>query len=123
MGTLPSTARNTIRRRPALRRRVLLGGLITYGQGTHCISCVIRDLSEAGARIGMKPRHALPSNIFLINLRDRIAYECRTMWSKGGEAGLAIKKVMPLDELDASKLGFLKRLGNSEATRMFVPTV
>ena len=123
MSNPSSAARTTVRRRPPPRRRVLLGGLITYGQGTHCFSCTIRDFSETGARISMTPRHALPSSIFLINLRDRVAYECRTKWSKGGEAGLAIEKVMPLDKLADSKLGFLKRLGNSEATRMFVPTV
>lgn len=118
-----SSARTTVRRRPPPRRRVLLGGLITYAQGTHCFSCSIRDFSETGARISMKSRHALPSQIFLINLRDRVAYECRTKWSKGEDAGLAIEKAMPLDEIDDSKLGFLKRLGHSDATRMFVQTV
>ena len=111
-----SSARTTVRRRPPPRRRVLLGGLITYAQGTHCFS-------ETGARISMKSRHALPSQIFLINLRDRVAYECRTKWSKGEDAGLAIEKAMPLDEIDDSRLGFLKRLGHSDATRMFVQTV
>jgi hypothetical protein len=119
----PGTAGKVVRRRPSLRRRVLLGGLVTYGQGTHCFSCVIRDLNEAGARISMKPRHALPSNIFLINLRDRVAYDCRTIWSKGSDAGLAIKKVVKLDEIADSKLAFLKRLGKSEATRTFLPTI
>ena len=118
-----SSAARPVRRRPPPRRRVLLGGLITYGQGTHCFSCSIRDFSETGARISMKTRLALPSHIFLINLRDRVAYECRTKWSKGFDAGLAIEKAMPLDELNDSKLRFLKRLGNSEATRTFVPTV
>jgi hypothetical protein len=120
----PSIATRTkVMRRPPPRRRVLLGGLITYAQGTHCFSCAIRDLSAAGARISMKPRHALPSNIFLINLRDRVAYECRTIWSKGVEAGLAIDKVMPLNALNDSRFSFLKRLGDSHTTRMFVPTV
>lgn len=118
-----SVARTAIRRRPPPRQRVLLGGLVTYAQGTHCFSCAIRDLSAAGARISMQPRHALPSNIFLINLRDRVAYECRTKWTKGGDAGLAIEKAMPLDELNDSRLGFLKRLGYSDATRTFAPTV
>jgi hypothetical protein len=111
------------RRRPPPRRRVLLGGLITYAQGTHCFSCAIRDLSETGARITMKPSHALPSNIFLINLRDRVAYECRTMWCKGAEAGLAIDTVLTLDGLNDTKLAFLKRLGHSHATRVFAHTV
>jgi len=118
-----SSAARPVRRRPPPRRRVLLGGLITYAQGRHCFSCTIRDFSETGARITMKTRLALPSHIFLINLRDRVAYECRTKWTKCGDAGLAIEKAMPLDELNDSKLSFLKRLGNSEATRMFVPTV
>lgn len=122
MSIASSVARAAIRRRPPPRRRVLLGGLITYAQGTHCFSCSIHDLSAAGARISMKPRHALPSNIFLINLRDRVAYECRTKWSKGDDAGLAIEKALPLDELNDSKLAFLKRLGHSDATRMFLPT-
>lgn len=111
------------RRRPPPRRRVLLGGLITYAQGTHCFSCAIRDLSESGVRITMNSRHALPSSVFLINLRDRVAYECRTVWSKGAEAGLAFDKVMPLDELNDSALGFLKRLGHSHATRVFAHSV
>jgi len=118
-----NAARAMVRRRPPPRRRVLLGGLITYGLGTHCFSCAIRDLSETGARISMKPRHALPSSVFLINLRDRMAYQCRTVWRKGEEAGMTIEKVLRLDELSDSKLAFLKRLAHSDATRMFAPTV
>ena len=123
MSSHSSAPRTVVRRRPPPRRRVLLGGLITYAQGTHCFSCAIRDLSETGARISMKPRHALPLNIFLINLRDRVAYECRTVWSQGAEAGLAIDKVLPLDGLNDTKLAFLKRLGHSHATRVFAPAV
>ena len=122
MSNHSSAPRTEVRRRPPPRRRVLLGGLVTYAQGTHCFSCAIRDLSETGARITMNSGHALPLNIFLINLRDRVAYECRTMWSKGAEAGLAIDKAMPLDELNDSALAFLKRLGHSQATRVFAHT-
>jgi hypothetical protein len=118
-----SAVRGMARRRPPPRRRVLLGGLVTYAQGTHCFSCAIRDLSETGARITMKSKQALPSSVFLINLRDRVAYECRTAWNSGYDAGLQIDKVLPLDALDDSRLAFLKRLGHSHATRVFAQAV
>ena len=59
----------------------------------------------------------LPSGFYLINIRDRVAYDSRLVWSNGSEAGVAFKKTLPLAVITDSRLGFLKRLWLSRAAR------
>ena len=102
-------------RRP--RKPVLLTGILAYTNGTHSLDCTFRDLSETGARIAIKKSVQLPSGFYLINIRDRVAYDCQAVWNKGSDVGVAFKKILPLADITDSKLGFLKRLWLSRATR------
>jgi PilZ domain-containing protein len=85
------------RRHP--RRRVLLAGAVCYADGSGSFSCTIRDLSEGGARITIPSGQIIPSSVFLVCLRDRVAYRARLAWNTGTEAGLAFLKSYPLAEL------------------------
>ena len=59
-------------RRPAPRSRVLLSGIVAYGDGAYSLDCTIRNLSKTGARVTTK-QVQLPSDFFLINLKTRRA--------------------------------------------------
>jgi hypothetical protein len=111
------TADRPAERRPKSRRQVLLTGIIASLAGDSSLDCTIRDLSETGARVVAAKGAQVPSHFYLINIRDRVAYEARLVRSEGPEAGVLFKKTMPLSGLTDPALSFLKRMWMSKATR------
>jgi hypothetical protein len=58
-----------------------------------------------------------PSEFHIINIRDRIAYDAKLVWNKGGEIGVIFKKATPLSAISDPALAFLKRLWMAKAAR------
>lgn len=104
-------------RRPKARKQVLLTGIIASHSGDQSLDCTIRDLSETGARIVAAKGVQLPEGFYLINVRDRVAYEARLVRNDGQAAGVIFEKTLPLSGLSDPALGFLKRMWLSKATR------
>ena len=104
-------------RRPKTRKRVLMAGIVVSSDGRSSIDCTIRDLSETGARIVAAKGARLPSNFYLINIRDRVAYEASLVRNDAPEAGIAFKATLPLSTLTDPAKAFLKQLWLSKATR------
>jgi hypothetical protein len=102
-------------RRPKTRKRVLLTGIVAYGNGAHSFLCTIRNLSDTGARLAVGNNAQFPSDFYLINVRDRIAYEAKLVWNRGGEIGVAFKAALPLGDITDPALAFLKRLWLTKA--------
>jgi hypothetical protein len=102
-------------RRPKPRKRVLLTGIIAYGEGAHSFHCTIRNLSESGARLAVTNGALLPSDFYLINIRDRVAYDAKLAWNKSAEIGVTFKAVLPLASITDPALAYLKRLWLSKA--------
>jgi hypothetical protein len=106
-----------VERRPKRRNRVLLGGIVSYAEGKHQFDCAIRDLTDKGARIVVPRNQQFPSSFYLINIRDRIAYDVKIMWNNGKEVGVSFKKTYPLADIADPALSFLKRQWLAQATR------
>ena len=106
-----------VERRPERRRRTLLGGCIVFDDGKQVFDCTIRNLSKSGARITLPAGYSIPTQIFLIHLRDRLVYEAVIVWRKDGEAGLSFKKELRLSELADSQLAYLQALWFERAAR------
>ncbi|HET7084802.1 MAG TPA: PilZ domain-containing protein [Rhizomicrobium sp.] len=104
-------------RRPKTRKRVLLTGIIVFNDGARSFDCTFRNLSETGARVAVGRNAQFPSDFYLINIRDRCAYEAKLVWNNGTEVGVTFHKTLPLGELTDPKLTFLKRLWMSKAAR------
>ena len=107
------------RKRP--RHRAHLSGVVTYNDGVHSFPCTIRNLADDGARISLSERHHLPPRMYLINVRDEIAYEALTVWVGEGEAGVAFLDRLPLREVTDKNLTYLKRLRQGGAPRHWAP--
>jgi hypothetical protein len=114
---IKKTAISESDRRPANRKQVLLTGIVAYDAGQRSFDCTIRDLSQSGARIAAAKGAQFPPEFYLINIRDRVAYEAKVARSDGLEAGVVFKKVLPLSGLSDPNLGYLKRMWMSKATR------
>lgn len=81
-----SNATRELRR--ARRKRSLLGGKIVSPDGAQSFNCVVRDLSDTGARIDVPPSTVFPSRIFLLTPRHALAHEAQLVWRNARQAGL-----------------------------------
>ena len=97
-------------RRPKPRKRVLFGGRIVYQNGERHFDCTIRDVSETGAKITLKPGQPIASSVYLIDTRNRIVYEARVVWNNGREAGLQFRDSFTIASIENKDLLYLKRL-------------
>ena len=102
-------------RRPKPRSRVLLSGLVVYGDGAYSFDCSFRNLSETGARVVVGKNMQFPKDFFLINIRDRVAYDSTVVWNKGGEVGVAFKAKVALSAVTDPSLAYLKKLWLAKA--------
>ena len=75
--------------RTAHRKRTLFKGILCYGQNcAFTVECVIADISEAGARIQVQPGPPVPTDVYLVHLRERAAYEASVAWRRNNNIGL-----------------------------------
>lgn len=88
-------------RRPVARKRVLLGGVAVHQLKRDGVNVQIRDISPKGARVSLPPSAILPAQLYLIVVREQMAYEAEVIWRKGNDVGLSFGKAIDLHETDA----------------------
>jgi hypothetical protein len=103
--------------RSASRRRVLLPGLVVYGNGTYTCDCTFRSLSVSGARIAMTQHLELPERFYLSNIRDGVAYDAQLVWRNGAEVGVRFGSSVPLASNTDLVFGRLKELWLAKVPR------
>jgi hypothetical protein len=106
-----------VNQRKARRQRTLLGGKVIYGDGQTVRDCIIRDISDTGARISIAKGEVIPTRVFLIDRRTPIAYEAAVSWIKVPDFGLTFSKTYSLKGNIPAELDYLK----SVWTRLCVP--
>jgi hypothetical protein len=77
-----------IDRRTAQRHRVLKQGMLAFsgGGGTDCI---VRNISESGARIEIASPVGLPATFTLVIAADHFRRQCNAVWSADRRIGVA----------------------------------
>ena len=98
-----------LERRRHFRHRVLLSGKVAWTDMPFSSDCVIRDLSDRGARVELADPLA-PNDPVLIVLRSGMAHVARTAWRRGPRAGLEFKEAVDLAEPVPPRLARLRRL-------------
>lgn len=84
----PGEADNPAQRRISPRRRVLKKGVLGIGGQFAAQPCVVRNMSETGARIEFTGLLALPRNVTLHIETDGFKVMCETVWQRPPYAGL-----------------------------------
>ena len=86
----PSRIQDNAEKRGAPRRRMLKQGRVILSDST-TISCIIRDMSETGARIVFGGPVHLPEvfRLALVNADD--VYAVDLIWHRGFAAGVSIR--------------------------------
>lgn len=77
----------TEERRGALRHRTLKGGLIHFNDGRSTITCMVRNLSEHGARLRVESVIGIPDE-FVLGLEHGARMAARVVWRRGNELGI-----------------------------------
>lgn len=91
------------------RRRALLSAVGVSVDGALTFDCAIRDLNAQGGKISFHGTH-LPDRLYLINVKDRVAYDASVAWKRNGEAGLKWLNVISLAEATESKFAHLRKI-------------
>jgi hypothetical protein len=75
-------------KRTTPRQRVLKGGRIAFNNNRSTFDCVIRNLSDQGARLAVASVLGIP-NTFDLLLPDGTRRACQVAWRKTKEIGVA----------------------------------
>lgn len=71
------------------RRRVLRGGTIAFSGRQVTLPCVVRDISDGGARLQLEHPLHVPDTFELIVELDGLEIACATMWRGARDIGVA----------------------------------
>ncbi len=71
------------------RTRTFLKGRIEYGNGQASIECLIRDLSESGARIAVSESVTLPDHFRLFVPKTNRWISAQSRWRRGNLIGVS----------------------------------
>lgn len=75
-------------RRDGKRNRMLKGGIIAFGARHATLPCVLRDLSDTGARLQVAQGSSVPDTFELIVELDGLEAQCQVVWRKPAEVGV-----------------------------------
>lgn len=75
-------------RRSEVRRRVLKSAILSFNKGFSSFECIVRNLSEHGARLSLGETFALPSS-FSIRFDDAPPRAAKVRWRTESALGVA----------------------------------
>jgi len=79
-----------VERRTTSRRRVYYGGRIAFHARTSTLDCIVRNVSESGARVELDNPAVLPDQVDLTIARQGVSYFARIVWRRANMAGVAL---------------------------------
>jgi hypothetical protein len=87
-----NNARSFLDRRAEPRVSINTRGRIMHGDKLGIwADCLIKDLSESGAKIELSHLHKIPPRFILINFQGSVAFEVVLKWRRGDLAGMAFE--------------------------------
>jgi hypothetical protein len=75
-------------RRSHKRRRTFKGGKMIFNKGLSVRDCIIRDLSDEGARLELTTPVGIPDQFEIIIAPDRVRRFCKTVWRSSNQIGV-----------------------------------
>jgi hypothetical protein len=110
--TLPASTRQASEQRESYRKRTLFRGRLVSAGETYTQDCVIRDMTEAGARVAVQNWAIIPDRVTLIEPRRFVAYDASVKWRRGKLLGLCFDRIVSLEDETNPRIRILKRLAN-----------
>lgn len=81
------------------------------------LDCTVLDTSHSGARIRLNRKCALPSQLYLLNVRNRSVHPATVVWENGEHAGLQFSDSYMLGSELPTELDFVRTHWIECATR------
>ena len=106
----PSDAPAVGDRRQAPRRRALLTGKLVTADVALTIDCVIRNLTDLGAMVEMQSPQMVPGNLYLLQVKEGLAWDAEVVWRHGHRLGLKFSGNHDLNEEVGKTLRPVRRL-------------
>lgn len=69
------------------RRRVLKGGKIVINDGFSAFDCIVRNVSDSGARVKVPSIVGIPDQ-FRLSMNDGREFACTVVWKTENELGV-----------------------------------
>jgi PilZ domain-containing protein len=100
-------------RRTSRRHKSFLRGVIHFDKSRGGTNCLIRDLSDTGARIVLSPAVTIPNTVELQIPQRGQTFRAQVQWRRADEIGLAFSD--PRAETARRESGLLERIAELEA--------
>lgn len=112
--------------RTEIRQRVFLRGRILFNGGASSLDCLVRDISQTGARLALSETTTLPEVFDLYIAHKDKTYRAKLAWRREDGVGVtfvdeqakqppAAPVVEAVESADASVSVLLRRIGELEA--------
>ena len=98
------------------RTRTCLSGKLVYGEppavpdGSFTLDCMIRDISDGGAKVVIPEHQYLPPELYLIVVKSCVAHSATVVWKNYPARGLKFSQSYNLDESLPRELKYLRAL-------------
>ncbi len=90
------------------RKRTLLGAKVVSRDGIYSCDCMIREISDSGARINISSSIIIASPFFLIDHQSQIMFEAKLVWRNASQAGLKFIDKHTLNNVERLKVRFTR---------------
>ncbi|MEA2903877.1 MAG: hypothetical protein QOG83_1600 [Alphaproteobacteria bacterium] len=102
-------------RRSSTRKKSFLQGRIYFNQRRSSVDCLVRDISELGAKLKFSEAIAVPEAVELYIPNKEETYRARVQWRVGDEVGVAFGEdeaspALAPDKTPADLVGRVRRL-------------
>ena len=102
-------------RRNATRQKSLLRGRIYFNHNRAAVDCLIRDISETGARLVFSSVVPVPDAFNLYIPQKENTLRAKVQWRHGDEVGIAFISNPPVSEEASGDLDIAERVQKLEA--------
>ncbi|MDE2265575.1 MAG: PilZ domain-containing protein [Alphaproteobacteria bacterium] len=106
-----------INKRSEARKGVNGRGRIVFADKIAFLECTILDASPSGAHIRLGRKTALPSQFYLLNIRNRTVHTATIAWSNAEHAGLRFTESYVLGSELPTDFDFMRKHWLECATR------
>ena len=102
------TPENDLRR--SERERVFLAGRIVFHEGAYTYGCMVRDMSDGGARVEIPSARMLPRRLYFLTAKEEVAYDAELVWRTRLMAGIKFRESVDLPSCKDPKLRYLQQI-------------
>lgn len=99
------------------RVRTFLAGRLVFNEGAYSYGCVVRDMSEGGARVEIPSARMLPRRFYFLTSKGEFAYDSELVWRTRLMAGIKFRECVDLGACDDPKLRYLKQIATELCPR------